>query len=97
MKYLVYDTSGKILRTGNCAKRDFLLQAAAEDEFVMKGVADDITQKVVDGEIVDKTPEEIAQDTFTPAKIPEDEKPAEISKGQWKQVLKRLDDLENNA
>ena len=62
MKYAVIDQTGKILRTGICPAETFNLQAG-KDEIVLDitdvGPISDITKKVVDGKIVDKTVEEI--------------------------------------
>ena len=52
-KFVVYDGSGQILRSGTCATEDFALQAVG-GEFILEGVADDATQMVVDGAIVSK-------------------------------------------
>lgn len=52
--FVVYDSDGEILRTGRCADSDFDLQAGP-GQSVMEGVADDSTQRVVAGAIVDKT------------------------------------------
>lgn len=68
-RYLIYDKNGIILRRGQCIDKVFGLQTAP-GEFIMEGVADDITQKVINGEIVDKTPEEIK------AEKPPEPKPA---------------------
>lgn len=52
-QFIIYDSSGKILRTGSCPDGDYELQRGA-DEFIMEGVADDELQMVVDGQIVNK-------------------------------------------
>jgi len=97
--FLVYNQKGKILRTGSCAENDFYLQAE-DGEFVMEGVADDLTQKIinvgVDGKIVNKTPEEIELDNPAPPKIPESQRPAYITNEQWQSVLDRLNAIEGN-
>ena len=53
--YIVYNSDGDILRVGICSNdNDFSLQAG-EGEFVLEGTANDVTQKIVDGQIVNKT------------------------------------------
>lgn len=58
MRYAVYNQSGDILRTGSCQECDIELQAG-DGEFIYIGEADQLTQKVVDGELVSKEPEQI--------------------------------------
>ena len=58
MRYAVYNQSGDILRTGSCQECDIDLQAG-DNEFIYIGEADQLTQKVVDGELVSKEPEQI--------------------------------------
>lgn len=48
MKYIVYDATGKILRTGQCPDRDFKAQAGP-GEFVMEGTACDLSDYVENG------------------------------------------------
>ena len=93
MRYIVYNQKGKILRTGTCSNVDFLLQAG-EDEFIMEGKANDARQKIVNGRIVDKTPQEIEADNPKPPKIPAEKQPARITNEQWQKVLNRLEVLE---
>ena len=52
--FIVYDTSGAILRTGTCTESDFFLQAG-ENETVIEGNADDATQLIVNGEVTAKS------------------------------------------
>jgi hypothetical protein len=53
-QFIIYDASGIILRTGTCPDDAYSSQAG-EGESVLEGTADDLTQKVVAGEIVNKT------------------------------------------
>ena len=53
IKYIVYNNDGIILRTGTCLESDMHLQCGT-DEYIMEGEADDVTQKILDGNIVDK-------------------------------------------
>lgn len=73
-----------------------LLQAK-EDEFVMEGTANDTTQKIVNGKIVNKTPEEIERDNPAPPEIPKGKRHAQITNEQWQNVLNRLEKLESEA
>lgn len=89
--YIVYDKDGRILRTGICPDHMSALQASG-NEFVMEGSANDVTQKIKfepsGPKIIDKTPKEIEAEK--PSEIPEEQKPAPITKGQWQSVLDRL-------
>ena len=93
-KYIVYNSSGKILRVGVCPKESVKAQAK-ENEFVMVGEAGDKKHKIVDGEVEDKTPLEIEADKPTPVVIPEREQIMIITKGVWEDMLVRLGKLEN--
>jgi len=102
-RYIVYNSEGKILRTGGCPK-DIFDKQAHKGEFIIEGIANDVTQKVnflldidsqpIDARVVNKTPEEIEADK--PPAIPFEHKPANITNEQWQDVLNRLDALENS-
>jgi len=51
-QFIVYDSTGKILRTGSCSDNDYDLQCN-DGESIIEGVADDSTQMVVDGRVVE--------------------------------------------
>lgn len=54
MNYVVYKIdTGEILRHGICQETMFLLQAG-EGEAVIEGVANDLTQYVCDGVVMDR-------------------------------------------
>ena len=93
MHFIVYNTNGKILRTGSC--QDHMLKKQARiNEFVIEGKADDAKQKIVNGKVADKTQAEI--DTNKPKPIPEDDMPAHITNKQWRNMQDRITQLENN-
>lgn len=98
-KFIVYDNTGKILRTGGCSDKDFFLQAR-DGEFVIEGKANDVTQKVANpgiaGRVVNKTPEEIEADNPTPKPVPFEKRPAQVTNEQWQDVLGRLKKFENH-
>lgn len=97
MRFIVYNQSGKILRTGNCAGHDLHLQAR-QNEFAIKGTANDVTQKIVDGKVVNKTPEEIERDKPPEPKLmPHGKQFANITNEQLQVVLNRLEKLETEA
>jgi hypothetical protein len=50
--YIVFDLTGKITKTGFCSDSDFSLQG----EYVIEGVANDSTQYVQNGVVVDMPP-----------------------------------------
>ena len=51
--FIVYAQDGTILRTGSCPDAMFDLQKD-EDELIMEGVADDASDMIQDGKIVEK-------------------------------------------
>ena len=51
-QFIVYDSTGKILRTGSCSDNDYGLQCN-DGESIIEGVADDSTQMVIDGRVVE--------------------------------------------
>lgn len=104
MKYIVFNETGEILRNIECSRSMRDIQAK-EGKFVMEGKANDVTQKIefdgfdVDGQpinprVVDKTPQEIAEATYTPEPVPFEKQIAYITNEQWQDVLDRLKKLE---
>ena len=93
MKYIVYNTTGSIIRKVICPSSQCFLQAK-DGEFVMEGTANDVTQKIINvgiaGVVVDKTPEEIEADNPTPKEIPFEKQLALITNEQWQDVLNKL-------
>lgn len=53
MNFIVYNQEGVILRAGVCLPEMVDLQAG-DGELVMEGTANDVTQMIVDGQVVDK-------------------------------------------
>jgi len=92
-RFIIYNEAGNILRFGLCPEEAVEAQAG-EGEFVMEGVANDITQKVVDGLIVDKTPQEIIDDNPPKPEIPYEQQRAFITNWQLQDILNRLEQLE---
>jgi len=93
MNFIVYDKTGRILSIGHCQK-NVLHKQAGKNQFAMEGAANDITQKVVKGKIVDKTLAEIERDNpKTPVK-PFREQRAKITNEQLQAILDRLTVLE---
>lgn len=93
--YIIYNVSGKILRTGTCSNADFEKQVGM-GEFVMEGKANDSTQKIVGNEVVNKTPEEVETDKPPePEPVPFKQQPASITNANWQDILSRLADLES--
>lgn len=93
MKFVVYDSKGQIIRGGHCQSSTFAHQAR-EGEFVIEAVANDVRQKVVDGKIVDKTPEEIEIDNPKTKLKPHKKRRANITNEQLQGILDRLELLE---
>jgi len=81
--FVVYEEGGTILRSGVCAEADFVIQAQG-GEFILEGVADDATQMVVDGKIVDKGYSVTDELKETNARL---ERDALLRESDWTQVL----------
>ena len=94
MKFVLYNkATGKITATGHCQPSAFDKQAG-DGEAVIKGVANDVRQKVVDGRVVDKTSEEIEVDNPKTKSKPFKKKKANITNEQLQEILDRLERLE---
>ena len=104
MNYIVYDNTGIILRQVQC-HQDFADMQAKENELIIEGTANDVTQKIkfdglddkkqpVNPRVVDKTPAEIEADNPAPIPLSLKKQPAHITNEQWQGILNRLDNLE---
>lgn len=93
--YYCYDDDNRIRKTGFCTVDDFHLQGKRHGWHVAEGIAHDATQKMQDGQIVDKTPEEIEADR-PPRGKPED-MPVVLSKRDYEQLVSRIENLEGKA
>jgi len=90
--FIIYNkNTGQILSSGICQNSTFLKQAK-KDEFVMEGTANDVTQKIVDGKVVDKTPEEL--EVQKPPVIPKEKQQTFITNEQLEIILSRITALE---
>lgn len=87
--YIVYNNDGKILRTGMCPDEAFLKQAQV-GEFVMEGAASDYSQKIVNGKVVNKTPEEIVAENPPEPEVPWGDQPAQITNKEWEAAKVKL-------
>lgn len=93
-KYIIYNIAGKILRTGVCSDTSFGLKAKM-GEFIMRGTADDVTQKIINDKVVNKTPKEIeAEKPPSPVLVPFEQQRANITNEQWQNTLNRIIKLE---
>lgn len=97
-RYIVYDVlTGKIETTGICADKNFETNKKARETGDMKlieGIANQKTQKIAGGEIVDKTQAEIITDNPPAVKPTVGQMRAFISNQMWENILARLDELE---
>lgn len=57
--FIIYEMGGTIIGEGTCAADDLAIQRVEKGKFILEGVANSFTQKVVGGKVVDKTPAEI--------------------------------------
>ena len=92
-KFIIYNKNGQILRTGTCQNDTFHLQNQ-KDEFVMEGIANDVTQKIIKGKVIDKTLEEIEAEK--PSEIPFEKSIVCITNEQWQAVQDRISNLEKS-
>lgn len=97
--YIVYDTAGTIVRTGNCPDHLFDKQIGKTSTTlsVLEGQADDLTQKIdmQSGSpvVIPKTQAEI--DADKPPVVDPLDRQAPITNRQWQQLQARLAKLEN--
>lgn len=89
--------TGVILGSGHCSKKDYPKQVQNASQAILRGISNDVTQKVVNGKIVDKTPEEIEMENSLKPVPPIENQPANITNEQWQDVLDRLSKLEAEA
>jgi len=92
-RYIVHNPKGKILRGGTCPDEMFKEQAGP-GEFVLEGIANDVTQKIVNDKVVNKTLYEIEQDNPTQPEVSPGKRPSNMTNEQWQDVLNRLSKLE---
>lgn len=88
VNYIVHNQDGKIMRTGVCGV-DVLPSQAGDGESAIEGTANDLTQKIVGKKVIDKTPQEIVDETPIPP-----EPGIRITRKEWEALLKRIEDLE---
>lgn len=88
--WLVYNDGGEILRAGCTSSDDIVNKVREPGEYVMEGVADQRTQKIVDGKIVDKAPGAMPQPRVSTAKS----EPAKITQEEWDELEQRVAALE---
>lgn len=93
-KFIVYNTQGRILRTGTCQDGNFERQAKRPDEFVLEGTADDLLQKISGGKVSAKPTQEVDSDNARQKKTPEPERKKRVTNEMWRTVLARLEALE---
>lgn len=83
--FVIYDSDGTILRTGSCPDEVFALQRSG-DEIILEGVADDATQHVVDGVVVDKPDPTPTEQTATAMFEIRQIRDSVLSGSDWTQV-----------
>lgn len=83
--YVVYNEQGVIVKTGHCVDSDLSLQAGV-GETVVEGVADDATQRVVDGLFVAKPALSDSEKTAQVMEQVRRERDLILSSTDWTQV-----------
>ena len=106
-QFIVYDQNKEVLRTGN-APLGMVNMQAGPGEFTIEGTADDRKQKMefdgldesgrpINPRLVDKTPAEIERDNPPPPVIPDEDKPAQMTKKELALLMQRVKDIEDKA
>ena len=93
--FIVYNTQGKILRTGTCQNKCFSLQVLNPGESVLEGKADDMSQKIVGDKVVDKIEEDLSKEKKQ-KKTPKTLQKKHVTNEMWQNILNRLKALEKN-
>ena len=104
MKFIVYGADKKIVMGGHCQESAFHKQAN-EGEFVLEGVANDITQKVefdgfdengqpINPRVVDKSSAEVEIDNPKTKPKSFKKRPARITNEKLEEILARIEALE---
>ncbi len=91
VNYIVYDSQGKILRTGTCSEQALAIQAQ-EGEYVIKGLASDTHHKVVDNKVCEIAENEKAK---TSLMLNHDDEPIVVTRKQWSDITARLTAIES--
>lgn len=89
-KYIVFNEQGQILRTGSCADADLLIQGAN----VLEGIADDASQYIQDGVVVDMLSKPDGKHVFdyTTKQWVQDQQAQEVAiKSERNQLLQQSD------
>lgn len=89
VQYAKYGDTGEILGMGICSEAN-LKHKEILGLKVVRGIADDRLHRIVDGKIVDKSPEDI-EFILPPA---EDRVVARIFQEDWDALVKRIEALE---
>ena len=97
--YVIYNQEGIIVRHGQTSTKALKDIPLEMNESIIEGVGRQIANKVVNGKIVDKTPEEIEADkppvpVPVPEPIPFEDQQARVTNKQWQNVTDRLNVLE---
>jgi hypothetical protein len=86
--YIIFNpATGEILSTGACVSAK--LPTPPQGMVVMRGVANDALQKVVDGKVVDKSPSEL------PPPRPKAPLRKILLQTEWDDLIKRIELLES--
>jgi hypothetical protein len=83
--FVIYNSEGTILRTGSCPDSMFDMQCG-DNESILEGAANDETQYVVDGVIVDKPDPTPAEQTAVAMFELRQQRDLMLSSTDWTQV-----------
>jgi hypothetical protein len=91
--FIIYENgTGKIQRTGYCEAKN-LPKKILQTQTLILGKASIDTDKIENGQVVKKTPADLAAEQ--PVPIPIDDQEATITNKAWQDVLDRVAVLEN--
>lgn len=82
--YIVYNSGGKIIRTGTCQDTDFYIQAKPGEHIIEGQCRDDSNYQVIDGELI-YTPKILTKDEIL-LKIRQ-KRDKMLAQSDWTQVL----------
>jgi len=85
--------AGTIRRTGICSAGAIAQQAVYPGEVTLEGTANDVTQKIAEGKVVDKTPAELKKNE--PPSPSKEDRPILVTERQWRQLQERLAAVES--
>ena len=98
IKFVIFEkVTGEIIRFGKCPEGDVKNQHLEDGQGILQGTANDVEDKIIEGEVVRRSEEEIVsrKEQFLPTTLPEPDQPAMITRRELRSILTRLKALES--